>query len=90
MRTLDRLNEEGLVERRGHPTGADPWAEPGGTPVVKCILDIPSGSRRTNQSIREKAFAGAAPGMREALIGALFRRRLCRGGNRQRLVGRRR
>ena len=40
------------------------WLAPGAAPVVQRILDI-------NRSIREEAFAGAAPGTREALIGAL-------------------
>jgi DNA-binding MarR family transcriptional regulator len=67
VRMLDRLHEEGLVERRGHPTDRRVrtlWLAPGAAPVVERILDI-------NQSIREEAFAGAPPGTREALIGAL-------------------
>jgi DNA-binding MarR family transcriptional regulator len=67
VRMLDRLHEEGLVERRAHPTDRRVrtlWLAPGATLVVERILDI-------NQSIREEAFAGAAPGTREALIGAL-------------------
>ena len=67
VRMLDRLHEEGLVERRAHPTDRRVrtlWLAPGAAPVVERILDI-------NQSIREEAFAGAAPGTREALIGAL-------------------
>jgi DNA-binding MarR family transcriptional regulator len=67
VRMLDRLHEEGLVERRAHPTDRRVrtlWLAPGAAPVVQRILDI-------NRSIREEAFAGAAPGTREALIGAL-------------------
>jgi DNA-binding MarR family transcriptional regulator len=67
VRMLDKLHEEGLVERRAHPTDRRVrtlWLAPGAVPVVKRILGI-------NQSIREEAFAGAAPGTREALIGAL-------------------
>jgi MarR family transcriptional regulator, transcriptional regulator for hemolysin len=67
VRMLDRLNEEGLVERRAHPTDRRVrtlWLAPGAAPVVKRILDI-------NQSIREEAFAGAAPETRESVIGAL-------------------
>jgi MarR family transcriptional regulator, transcriptional regulator for hemolysin len=67
VRMLDKLHEEGLVERRAHPTDRRVrtlWLAPGATPVVERILDI-------NQAIREEAFAGAAPGTRDALIGAL-------------------
>ena len=67
VRMLDKLHEEGLVERRAHPTDRRVrtlWLAPGAALVVKRILDI-------NQSIREEAFAGAAPGTREAVIGAL-------------------
>jgi MarR family transcriptional regulator, transcriptional regulator for hemolysin len=67
VRMLDRLHEEGLVERRAHPTDRrirTLWLAPGGAPVVARILDI-------NQSIRDEAFADAAPGTREALIDAL-------------------
>jgi MarR family transcriptional regulator, transcriptional regulator for hemolysin len=67
VRMLDKLHEEGLVERRAHPTDRRVrtlWLRPGAAPVVESILDI-------NQEIREEAFAGAAPGTREALIEAL-------------------
>jgi DNA-binding MarR family transcriptional regulator len=67
VRMLDRLHEQGLVDRRAHPTDRRVrtlWLAPGAAPVVERILDI-------NQSIREEAFAGAAPGTRQALIGAL-------------------
>jgi MarR family transcriptional regulator, transcriptional regulator for hemolysin len=67
VRMLNKLHEEGLVERHAHPTDRRVrtlWLAPGAAPVVERILDI-------NQAIREEAFAGAAPGTRDALIGAL-------------------
>jgi DNA-binding MarR family transcriptional regulator len=67
VRMLDRLHEEGLVERRAHPTDRRVrtlWLAPGAAPVVGRILDI-------IHSIREEAFEGATPGTREALIDAL-------------------
>jgi DNA-binding MarR family transcriptional regulator len=67
VRMLDRLHEEGLVERRAHPTDRRVrtlWLAPGAAPTVERILDI-------NQMIREEAFAGAGPGTRDALIDAL-------------------
>jgi MarR family transcriptional regulator, transcriptional regulator for hemolysin len=67
VRMLDRLHEEGLVERRAHPTDRRVrtlWLAPGAALVVERILDI-------NFAIREEAFAGAAPGTRIALIDAL-------------------
>jgi MarR family transcriptional regulator, transcriptional regulator for hemolysin len=67
VRMLDKLHEEGLVERRPHPTDRRVrtlWLTPGAQPVVERILDI-------NQAIREDAFAGLAPGTRDAMIAAL-------------------
>ena len=67
VRMLDKLHEEGLVERRPHPTDRRVrtlWLAPGAQPVVERILDI-------NQAIREEAFAGLAPGTRDAMIAAL-------------------
>jgi MarR family transcriptional regulator, transcriptional regulator for hemolysin len=67
VRMLDKLAEEGLVERRAHPTDRRVrtlWLAPGAAPVVERILDV-------NQAIREEAFAGAPPGTRDALIEAL-------------------
>lgn len=67
VRMLDKLHEEGLVERRAHPTDRRVrtlWLAPGAKPVVARILDI-------NQTIREEAFAGLAPGTRDAMIEAL-------------------
>lgn len=67
VRMLDKLHEEGLVERRAHPTDRRVrtlWLLPGARPVVERILEI-------NMSIREEAFAGLAVGAREAVIAAL-------------------
>ena len=67
VRMLDKLAEEGLVERRAHPTDRRVrtlWLTPGAEPVVQRILDI-------NLAIREEAFAGLEPGTRVAMIGAL-------------------
>jgi MarR family transcriptional regulator for hemolysin len=67
VRMLDKLNEEGLVERRAHPTDRRVrtlWLTPSAEPVVQRILDI-------NQAIREEAFAGLEPGTRVAMIAAL-------------------
>ncbi len=67
VRMLDKLHEEGLVERRAHPTDRRVrtlWLAAGAEPVVERILDI-------NQAIREEAFAGLAPGTRDAMIEAL-------------------
>lgn len=67
VRMLDKLREEGLVERRAHPTDRRVrtlWLTAAAAPVIERILDI-------NQAIREEAFAGAATGTREALIEAL-------------------
>jgi MarR family transcriptional regulator, transcriptional regulator for hemolysin len=67
VRMLDKLHEEGVVERRAHPTDRRVrtlWLAPDAAPVVERILDI-------NQLIREEAFAGSPPETRDALIGAL-------------------
>jgi MarR family transcriptional regulator, transcriptional regulator for hemolysin len=67
VRMLDKLHEEGFVERRAHPTDRRVrtlWLAPGAASIVERILDI-------NQAIREEAFAGAALGTRDALIEAL-------------------
>ena len=67
VRMLDKLHEEGLVERRAHPTDRRVrtlWLTDGAEPVVERILDI-------NQAIREEAFAGLEPGTRDAMIAAL-------------------
>jgi len=67
VRMLDRLHEEGLVERRPHPTDRRVrtlWLTPEARPVVDRILAI-------NQSIRAEAYAGLPPAARDTLIGAL-------------------
>ncbi|HEY1258513.1 MAG TPA: MarR family transcriptional regulator [Stellaceae bacterium] len=67
VRMLDKLQEEGLVERRAHPTDRRVrtlWLASGAETVVDRILDI-------NQAIREESFAGLAPGTRDAMIAAL-------------------
>jgi hypothetical protein len=67
VRLLDKLHEEGLVERRAHPTDRRVrtlWLTDGADLVVERILDI-------NQAIREEAFAGLEPGTRDAMIAAL-------------------
>ncbi len=67
VRMLDKLNEEGMVERRAHPTDRRVrtlWLKPAARAVVERILEI-------NMAIREEAFAGLAAGTRDALIAAL-------------------
>lgn len=67
VRMLDKLHEEGLVERRAHPTDRRVrtlWLTPGAERVVDSILDI-------NHAIREEAFAGLAAEVRDAMIVAL-------------------
>jgi MarR family transcriptional regulator, transcriptional regulator for hemolysin len=67
VRMLDKLHEEGLVERRAHPTDRRVrtlWLMPAARPVVERILEI-------NLAIREEAFAGLEAGAREAVIAAL-------------------
>ena len=60
VRMLDRLNEEGLVERRPHPTDRRVrtlWLTPLAWPVVERILKI-------NLAVREEACAGLSPDAR--------------------------
>jgi DNA-binding MarR family transcriptional regulator len=67
VRMLDKLHEEGLVERRAHPTDRRVrtlWLTPAARPVVERILEI-------NLAIREEACAGLAAGTRDAMIAAL-------------------
>jgi len=67
VRALDRLVEEGLVERRPHPTDRRVWTlwlMPKGWRVVERILEI-------NQENREDALAGLNPSAREAFLAAL-------------------
>src|SRR6266576_882025 len=61
VRMLDKLHEEGLVERRSHPTDRRVrtlWLTPSARPVVAQILAI-------NKAIREEAFAGMTAPARE-------------------------
>jgi MarR family transcriptional regulator, transcriptional regulator for hemolysin len=67
VRMLDKLHEEGLVERRPHPTDRRVrtlWLTSAGRPVVAQILSI-------NKTIREEAFAGMAANARETVIDIL-------------------
>jgi MarR family transcriptional regulator for hemolysin len=67
VRLLDRLHEDGLVERRLHPTDRRVrtlWLTPLGWTVVDRILAI-------NAQIRDEACAGLSPAAREALLRAL-------------------
>lgn len=69
VRMLDKLHEEGLVERRAHPTDRrirTLWLTPAADAVVKRILAI-------NEAIRQEAFAGLPPETRVALIEVLGR-----------------
>jgi MarR family transcriptional regulator for hemolysin len=64
VRMLDKLHEEGLVERRAHPTDRrirTLWLTPAARPVIERILII-------NQSIREEAFAGLPAQARDTVI----------------------
>lgn len=67
VRMLDRLHEEGLVERRAHPTDRRVrtlWLTPLAWPVVDRILAI-------NLAVREEACAGLGPAARALLMDAL-------------------
>jgi MarR family transcriptional regulator, transcriptional regulator for hemolysin len=67
VRLLDRLHEEGLVERRLHPTDRRVrtlWLTPLGWTMVDRILVI-------NAQIRDEACAGLSPAARDALLRAL-------------------
>jgi MarR family transcriptional regulator, transcriptional regulator for hemolysin len=67
VRMLDRLHEEGLVERRPHATDRRVrtlWLTPLAWPVVNHILAI-------NRAIREEACAGLSPAVRDMLMDAL-------------------
>jgi DNA-binding MarR family transcriptional regulator len=67
VRMLDRLHEEGLVERRSHPTDRRVrtlWLTPLAWPVIDRILEI-------NLAVREEACAGLSPAARDALMDAL-------------------
>ena len=67
VRMLDKLHEEGLVERRPHPTDRRVrtlWLMNAGRPVVTQILAI-------NKAIREEAFAGMTADARDVVIDIL-------------------
>ncbi len=67
VRLLDRLHEEGLVERRLHPTDRRVrtlWLTPLAWDVIDRVLAI-------NAEIREEACAGLSPATREGLKAAL-------------------
>ena len=67
VRMLDRLHEEGLIERRAHPTDRRVrtlWLTPPGWPVVDRILEI-------NRLIRAEACAGFSPDALRELMDAL-------------------
>src|SRR5437763_1389712 len=67
VRILDRLHEEGLVERHAHATDRRVrtlWLTPLAWEVVDRVLAI-------NAEIREEACAGLSPAAREALMTAL-------------------
>jgi DNA-binding MarR family transcriptional regulator len=67
VRMLDRLHEEGLVERRAHPTDRrirTLWLTPLAWPVVDRILEI-------NLTVREAACAGLTPDARHMLMDLL-------------------
>jgi len=67
VRMLDKMNEEGLVERRPHPTDRRVrtlWLTAAAHPVVTQILAI-------NKAIREEAFVGMPAHARETVIDIL-------------------
>jgi len=67
VRMLDKLHEEGLVERRSHPTDRRVrtlWLTPAARSVVTEILAI-------NKAIREEAFAGMPAHARDTVIDIL-------------------
>jgi DNA-binding MarR family transcriptional regulator len=67
VRMLDKLHEEGLVERRAHPTDRrirTLWLTPTARPVIERILII-------NQAIWEEAFAGLPARARDTVINIL-------------------
>ena len=67
VRMLDKLSDEGLVERRAHPTDRRVrtlWLTTAARPVVAQIVAI-------NIAIREETFAGMAPHARDTVIDIL-------------------
>jgi MarR family transcriptional regulator for hemolysin len=64
VRMLDKLRDEGLVERHAHPTDRRVrtlWLTDAARPMLERIMQI-------NLEIRAEAFAGLAPTARDALI----------------------
>jgi MarR family transcriptional regulator, transcriptional regulator for hemolysin len=69
VRLLDRLHEEGLVERHPHPTDRRVrtlWLTPRAWDVIDQVLAL-------NAETREAACAGLSPAARETLMQALVR-----------------
>jgi DNA-binding MarR family transcriptional regulator len=67
VRMLDKLCEEGMMERRAHPTDRRVrtlWLTAAARPVLESIL-------RINQAIRAEAFAGMSLATRDAVLDAL-------------------
>lgn len=67
VRMLDRLHEEGLVERHLHPTDRRVrtlWLTPAGWAALDRILEI-------NAQVRDEACVGMSPGARAAVVAAL-------------------
>jgi MarR family transcriptional regulator for hemolysin len=67
VRMLDKLHEEGLVERRAHPTDRRVrtlWLTPAARPVIERIFAI-------NEAIRQDAFGGLSPTTRDLLVDVL-------------------
>jgi MarR family transcriptional regulator, transcriptional regulator for hemolysin len=67
VRILDRLHEEGLVERRPHPTDRrirTLWLTPPAWRVIEQVLAI-------NRQVREEACTGLSPSARAMLMDAL-------------------
>ena len=67
VRLLDKLCEDGMVERRAHPTDRRVrtlWLTAAARPVLENILEI-------NLAIRVEAFAGLPPATRDTFIDAL-------------------
>jgi DNA-binding MarR family transcriptional regulator len=67
VRMLDKLHDEGLVERRAHPTDRRVrtlWLTPAARSVVTQILAI-------NRTIRDEAFAGMPQQARDTVIDIL-------------------
>lgn len=67
VRLLDRLHEEGLVDRRPHPTDRRVrtlWLTPPGWGAVDRVLQL-------NAEIREEACAGLSTAARELVMSSL-------------------